>query len=304
MGYIAGIGGANVDIHGRCDRKLVMHDSNPGMLHTTLGGVCWGFSGTCGQYLFAPFEVDTLWLTCVRLLGGGGLLTALALVRERDSLKGILCSRRDCLQLLLYGVLGLVLCQYAYMTGIFYSNAATTTVLQNLGLVLIMLWTCLRSLRLPNRREFAALLLALFGVFMLATGGNPSQMTLSPQGLFWGLAAAVAVMLYTLLPRPLLARWGRIAVTAEPRCAGMAVLRLPALERLAGHRRHHSAGLRHGFHPADAGYHRYRPGEVLHAGLHGAGLRHHSGSSLAGNQLRPHRLYRLCRHSGHHLPAG
>ena len=51
-----------------------------GCLYAGLGGVCWGFSGTCGQYLFAHFEVDTLWLTCVRLLGGGGLLTALALV--------------------------------------------------------------------------------------------------------------------------------------------------------------------------------------------------------------------------------
>lgn len=40
MGYIAGIGGANVDIHGRGDRKLIMRDSNPGTLHTTLGGVC------------------------------------------------------------------------------------------------------------------------------------------------------------------------------------------------------------------------------------------------------------------------
>jgi len=40
MGYIAGIGGANIDIHGICDSKLIMHDSNPGMIHTTLGGVC------------------------------------------------------------------------------------------------------------------------------------------------------------------------------------------------------------------------------------------------------------------------
>jgi drug/metabolite transporter (DMT)-like permease len=197
-----------------------------GVLCATLGGVCWGFSGTCGQYLFAHFEVDTMWLTCVRLLGGGGLLTVLALVRERDSLKGMLKSGRDCLQLLLYGIFGLTLCQYAYMTGIFYSNAATTTVLQNLGLVLIMLWTCLRSLRLPTRKEFIALLLALFGVFMLATGGNPSQMTISPQGLFWGLAAAVAVMLYTLLPRPLLAKWGRIAVTGLGMMVGGILLSL------------------------------------------------------------------------------
>ena len=40
MGYIAGIGGANMDIHGRSDRPLIMRDSNPGTLHTSLGGVC------------------------------------------------------------------------------------------------------------------------------------------------------------------------------------------------------------------------------------------------------------------------
>lgn len=40
MGYIAGIGGANMDIHGKGNRSLVMRDSNPGTLHTSLGGVC------------------------------------------------------------------------------------------------------------------------------------------------------------------------------------------------------------------------------------------------------------------------
>lgn len=39
MGYIAGIGGANVDIHGRADAPLVMRDSNPGTLHLSMGGV-------------------------------------------------------------------------------------------------------------------------------------------------------------------------------------------------------------------------------------------------------------------------
>jgi len=40
MGYIAGIGGANIDIHGRSDHPMIMRDSNPGTLHTSLGGVC------------------------------------------------------------------------------------------------------------------------------------------------------------------------------------------------------------------------------------------------------------------------
>ena len=40
MGYIAGIGGANMDIHAKSDAQLIMRDSNPGTLHTSLGGVC------------------------------------------------------------------------------------------------------------------------------------------------------------------------------------------------------------------------------------------------------------------------
>lgn len=40
MGYIAGIGGANMDIHGKADNGIMMRDSNPGTLHASLGGVC------------------------------------------------------------------------------------------------------------------------------------------------------------------------------------------------------------------------------------------------------------------------
>lgn len=39
MGRIAGIGGANVDIHGKSTAPIIMRDSNPGHLHTSMGGV-------------------------------------------------------------------------------------------------------------------------------------------------------------------------------------------------------------------------------------------------------------------------
>lgn len=184
-----------------------------GVLCTTIGGVCWGISGTCGQYLFSNYEISSLWLTCVRLLAGGLILTLLALPRHRSDMLALFRDRRDTLQLVLYGICGLLLCQYSYMTAISWSNAATITVLQNLSLVLIMLYTCLRDRRRPQRRELLALILALVGIYLLATGGKPSQMMLSPQGLFWGLAAALAVAIYSLLPRSLLARWDRGVVT-------------------------------------------------------------------------------------------
>lgn len=37
--YIAGIGGANVDLHGQSLAPFVMRDSNPGTLHLSMGGV-------------------------------------------------------------------------------------------------------------------------------------------------------------------------------------------------------------------------------------------------------------------------
>lgn len=39
MGYVAGIGGANMDIHGQSLDPVVLRDSNPGRLHLSMGGV-------------------------------------------------------------------------------------------------------------------------------------------------------------------------------------------------------------------------------------------------------------------------
>ena len=36
---VAGIGGANMDIHGRSTAPIVMRDSNPGSMHLSPGGV-------------------------------------------------------------------------------------------------------------------------------------------------------------------------------------------------------------------------------------------------------------------------
>lgn len=199
-----------------------------GVLCTTIGGTFWGFSGTCGQYLLTNFDVNPLWMTCVRVLTTGIVLTAVAAVRRRDALRSLLRQPRELLGLFFYGVFGLALCQFSYMTAISHSNAATTTVLQNLSLIFIMLCACLHARRLPNRTERTALLLALGGTYILATGGDPRHMVLSGQGLFWGVMTAVAVTVYTYLPRRLLPRWGWQIVTGVGMLLGGVTLNLVA----------------------------------------------------------------------------
>ena len=178
-----------------------------GFLCAALGGVCWGASGTVGQYLFTCQGVDSGWLTVVRMFLAGVVLLGGALVRHRPQLRAIWSDRRDALRLVLFSVGGLMTCQYTYLAAIRYSNSATATVLQYMGQALILLWVCLRARRLPTRREGAALVLALLGAFLLATHGSLTALALSPQALFWGLCAAVALMLYTLLPGDLLRRY-------------------------------------------------------------------------------------------------
>lgn len=115
--------------------------------------------------------------------------------------------------LVVFGVCGLWVSQYTYLTAIQYSNSGTATVLQYIGPVLIMAVTCVRTWQLPNRIEVAAIVLTLLGVALLATHGDPSSLVISPKGLTWGLLAAVGFLLYTTLPVGLMQRWGNLAVT-------------------------------------------------------------------------------------------
>ena len=57
-----------------------------GIVFAFISGVCWGFSGTVGQYLFSVTQMDSGWLTTVRLLSAGIILLAMAAVKAPKAL--------------------------------------------------------------------------------------------------------------------------------------------------------------------------------------------------------------------------
>lgn len=168
--------------------------------------------------------VNSTWLTVVRMMGAGIILVILALLTRRRELLGILSHWKDRMMLVVFGVCGLMVSQYTYLTAIQYSNSGTATVLQYIGPVLIMAVTCVRTWQLPNRIEVAAIVLTLLGVALLATHGDPSSLVISPKGLTWGLLAAVGFLLYTTLPVGLMQRWGNLAVTGGAMMIGGVML--------------------------------------------------------------------------------
>jgi drug/metabolite transporter (DMT)-like permease len=195
-----------------------------GFIFALIAGICWGFSGTVGEYLFSHSSVNNGWLTAVRLLSSGAILLIISAVREPASVAAVWKDRRDALHLISFGIAGLMAVQYCYMEAIYYSNSGTATAVQYSGEALLLIYTCFRARRLPKASEFLGLLLALLGIFLLATHGRMSNMVLSPQGLFWGLAAALALVVYTVSPGKLIQKYGNAPVVAYGMLIGGTVL--------------------------------------------------------------------------------
>lgn len=179
-----------------------------GILYTIIGAACWGISGTCGQYLCSVRGIDTRWLTDMRLLGAGIILLSFVLLKDRAQLFRLIRTPRAFVHCIIFGVCGLMLTQYCYLTSISKTNAGTATVLQQLSVIIILLFVCITAKKVPVLRENIAIALCLIGTFFVATHGSFSELYISQSGLIWGILSAFAAALYILIPQNLLKTWG------------------------------------------------------------------------------------------------
>ncbi|MEA4890973.1 MAG: DMT family transporter [Peptococcaceae bacterium] len=184
-----------------------------GILFTAAGGIGWGLSGVCGQYLFMHYNLDAAWLTAVRMVFAGVILTCLSLPRHRQKIAGILKDRKDTLQLIIFSIAGLLLCQYAFLSAVQHSNSGTATVLQSLNVVILAVFLSIKGRVLPEKKQLLSVILALIGVYLIATNGSTSGMVLSLKGLLWGIMAAVGIVIYTLLSQRIIEKWGNQVIT-------------------------------------------------------------------------------------------
>ena len=123
-----------------------------GTFLTIAGGILWGISGVCGQFLFHSKDVTASWLVPLRLVTAGFLLLCYYLIRDKGKAFDIWKTKRNRIDIIIYGLAGMMLCQYSYFQTIEWSNAGTATVIQYLGPALIVVWVCLQTKRLPEKK--------------------------------------------------------------------------------------------------------------------------------------------------------
>ena len=183
-----------------------------GVALVLVGATCWGINGTISQALMSDYAVDPIWLTFVKQLGSFWLFLVSARVATPDKLSGVMRDRRALGKILVCSITTIVLLQVSYMQAIRWTNSGTATVLQSLNLLMVLAYVCVRKRRAPKRREVVGIALAFVGVYLLATGGNPTTLVLPVQGLVWGLLTALGQSLLAIVPVSLVRRWGNLAV--------------------------------------------------------------------------------------------
>ena len=189
-------------------------NDNTGMLSTFVGGTLWGVNGVMGNYLFLNKNVTTPWLIPYRLILAGFLLLGYLYYKKGSKIFDILKNPKDLLQIILFGLIGMLGTQYTYFSAIQFSNAAIATVLTYFGPTLVLIYMCLREKRKPLKYEIVSICLSSFGVFLLATHGDITSLQISFKALVWGILSALSVVFYTVQPESLLKKYGASIVVA------------------------------------------------------------------------------------------
>ncbi|ARK32584.1 DMT family transporter [Halalkalibacter krulwichiae] len=184
-----------------------------GIFLVITGALFWGIGGTVAQKLFQEFQIDVGWLVTTRLLLAGILLLAVQLIwKDRSQILGVWKTKKVAIQLIIFGILGMLGVQYTYMASINYGNAAVATLLQYLAPVMIIVYLLLRRQTVLTRRDVITVLLALVGCFFLLTNGSTAQLSVPMQAIVWGVLSGAALAFYTLYAVPLLKQFDSLVI--------------------------------------------------------------------------------------------
>ena len=137
----------------------------------------------------------------MRLLVAGSLVLVLSAFQLRTQLLDIWRDKKNYLPFLAYAILGIFSVQFFFYLCVEYSNATTATILQFISPVFILFYNRIVYQKKASITAILYVLIAMLGVFLMATKGDLSQLSMTPLALVTGLLSAVGVMFNVILPQ-------------------------------------------------------------------------------------------------------
>ncbi len=173
-----------------------------------LAGILWASSGVAVQDFFAHSTKTALEFTNIRMCTAGTLLIIISTFRKEFWFSLSILNRhwRLWLDVLIYGAVGMMFMQFTYFAGISIGGAAATTVICYACPAMVVMWESFYHKRLPKLGEVIAVVLAMSGVFLLVTGGNPTKLLVPIGCVVWSLLSGAAFAFSAIFPKHLFAK--------------------------------------------------------------------------------------------------
>ena len=168
--------------------------------------VLWAGSGTAAQHFFAHSDRSALELSNIRMILAGLLLLPVAWETHGISraAKKLRAKPRLAWDIFLYAAVGIFLVQYTYFQGISTGNAAATTVICYTCPAMVVAYDAMAEHRPPRLGEILTVAMAIGGIVLLVTGGEPGNLSVPLACLAWSLVSAVCFAFSAIYPRHLL----------------------------------------------------------------------------------------------------
>ncbi|MFW3653373.1 DMT family transporter [Vagococcus fluvialis] len=190
-----------------------VENKTKGITLAIVGAIFWGGSGVCAEYLMTHKGITSVWLVSVRMLFAGIVILSYLFLKEKKKTFDLLKKPKNQLSILIFSIVGIIFLQLSFFKAIESSNAATATILQYLSPIFIVFFFIIESKKIPNKMSIFSIILSLLGTALLVTKGDLSSLSISLEGLFWGLMAGVLGAAYIIQPRRIMAEFGTMAVT-------------------------------------------------------------------------------------------
>ena len=181
-----------------------------------LAGISWGSSGIAVQSFFQHSTKTPIELTNIRMIISSILIFIIAwrYGNLRRSFKILNRWRGLWIELVIYGLIGIMLMQFTYFAAIKFGSAASVTVITYVYPAMVIFWTSLSHRKIPPRGEILAVIFAITGVFLLVTEGDLSKLSVSIECLILSIASGACFAFASIYPKRLFAIFDPYFLTA------------------------------------------------------------------------------------------
>lgn len=174
-----------------------------------LAGIFWASSGVAVQDFFTRSEKTAMELTNIRMCVAGAILIIMSAIQRKNfglSVEKLNESPKLWLDVAIYGIIGVMFMQFTYFQGISIGGAAATTVICYTCPAMVVIWESVYNKKFPRLGEVLAVILAMIGVFLLVTGGNPTKLLVPLGCVVWSLLSGAAFAFSAIYPKHLFAK--------------------------------------------------------------------------------------------------